>query len=217
MTCDNCLKGKVSVITGAGGRLGQRLTARFTEEGAQVITLGNEGMEDFTLDLTRERAVVDTFEKIQRENERLDILVHAVGMWAEWPFLDTDIGDWERMIRINLTTTFLCFREAARHMVDAGGTLIGIGARSGLEAATAQGGAYAASKAGLVRLVEAVAAEHPTLNTYALAPSTIRYQRTVGPGVHADDLVQMAVQLCCTSAEGLRGTVLQAYGTDSDG
>ena len=51
MTC-NCLEGKLVVVTGAGGRLGQRLATRFTKEGAQVITLGKGGAETFTLDLT---------------------------------------------------------------------------------------------------------------------------------------------------------------------
>lgn len=209
------MQDKVVVVTGAGGRLGQRLVARFTEVGAHVVAIGNEGTEDLIVDLANEGEVVDVFERIQREYKRMDVLVHAVGMWNEWPFLDTRLEDWERMMQINLTTSFLCFREAVRHMVKDGGTIIGICARSGLEAAVARGGAYAASKAGLLRLVEAVAAEHPTLNTYALAPSVIRYRDDSGPGVHADDLVQLAIQLCSKSAGALRGTALQAYGMNS--
>jgi len=207
------LQGKVVVITGGGGRLGQRLATRFTEEGARVVTVGNEGTEDLILDLSSEMEVVHVFEQIQREHHRLDVLVHAVGTWNEWPLLETTLEDWEQMMRINLTTSFLCFREAARHMIQDGGTIIGICARSGLETAVARGGAYAASKAGLLRLVEAVAAEHPTLSTYALAPSVSQYRDTSAPGVHADDLVQMAVQLCSESAKALSGTSLQAYGT----
>ncbi|MCY4223325.1 MAG: SDR family NAD(P)-dependent oxidoreductase [Bacteroidetes bacterium] len=99
------------------------------------------------------------FQNIYDEHQRMDVLVHAVGVWNEWPLLETKLEDWERMMGVNLTTVFLCFREAIRHMKDTGGTIIGIGARSGLEAAVAKGGAYAASKAGLFRLVEAVAAE----------------------------------------------------------
>ena len=209
------MQDKVVVVTGAGGRLGQRLIARFTEVGAHVVAVGNEGTEDLILDLANEDEVVDAFERIQREHKRMDVLVHAVGTWNEWPLLDTKLEDWERMMQINLTTSFLCFREAARHMVKNGGTIIGICARSGLEAAVARGGAYAASKAGLLRLVEAVAAEHPTLNTYALAPSVILYKDASGSGVHANDLVQLAIQLCSESASALRGTALQAYGTHS--
>ncbi len=207
------LQDKVVVVTGAGGRLGRRLVARFREAGARVVSVGNEGTEDLTLDLANEKEVVDAFAQIHRVQGRIDVLVHAVGTWNEWPFLDTKLEDWERMIQINLTTSFLCFREAARHMVEEGGTIIGICARSGLEAAVARGGAYAASKAGLMRLVEAVAAEHPTLNTYALAPSVILYRDTAAPGVHAEDLVQLTLQLCSKSAGALRGTALQAYGT----
>jgi len=203
---------KVVVVTGAGGRLGQRLVTRFNESGAKVISLGNEGTEDVILDLSDETAVVESFEQIHHENRRIDILIHAVGTWSEWPLLDTRLKDWEHMMRVNLTTAFLCFREAVRHMNGSEGTIIGIGARSGLEAAVALGGAYAASKAGLLRLVEAVAAEHPHVMTYALAPSIIRYREKNGPGVHADDLVHMAIQLCSAPAKSLSGTALQAYG-----
>jgi len=103
--------------------------------------------------------VEKAFQNIYDEHQRMDVLVHAVGVWNEWPLLETKLEDWERMMGVNLTTVFLCFREAIRHMKDTGGTSIGIGARPGLEAAVAKGGAYAASKAGLFRLVEAVAAE----------------------------------------------------------
>ncbi len=207
------LQDKVVVVTGAGGRLGRRLVVRFREAGARVVSVGNEGTEDLTPDLANEKEVVDTFAQIHRVQGRIDVLVHAVGTWNEWPLLDTKLKDWEHMIQINLTTSFLCFREAARYMVERGGTIIGICAKSGLEAAVARGGAYAASKAGLMRLVEAVAAEHPTLNTYALAPSVILYRDTAAPGVHAEDLVQLTLQLCSKSAGALRGTALQAYGT----
>ena len=200
------------VITGAGGRLGQRLVARFEEVGARVVSIGRVDTTQLALDLTKEPEVSDAFTRIKHQYGRIDVLVHAVGMWNEWPLLDTRLEDWERMMRVNLTSSFLCFREAARHMLPAGGTLIGICARSGLEAALARGGSYAASKAGLLRLVEAVAAEYPVLRTYALAPSIIRYGKSAGTGVRADDLIELAIQLCSESAAALSGTALQAYG-----
>jgi len=211
----NCthLQDKIVVVTGAGGRLGQRMVQQFDKVGAQVVSVGNEGTEDIVLDLSNEAQVVETFQQIRDEHQRIDVLVHAVGMWSEWPLLETKLEDWDRMMRVNLTTAFLCFREAVRHMEDTGGTIIGIGARSGLEAAVALGGAYAASKAGLFRLVEAITAEHPQVKTYAIAPSVIQYRDSNGPGVHADDLVEIAIQLCSPSASALSGTPLHAYGT----
>ena len=213
MSCNNShLQDKTVVITGASGRLGQRLVARFEELGACVVAIGRVDTTQLVLDLTKEAEVTDVFARIKHQYGRIDVLVHAVGMWNEWPLLDTRLEDWERMMRVNLTSSFLCFREAARHMLPARGTLIGICARSGLEAALARGGAYAASKAGLLRLVEAVAAEYPVLRTYALAPSIIRYGKSTGTGVHADDLIELAIQLCSESAAALSGTALQAYG-----
>lgn len=207
------LQGKVIVVTGAGGRLGTRLVTQFTKVGAQVVALGNEGTEDHILDLTSEPEVIEVFKRIRRDHARIDGLVHAVGMWDEWSFLETRLEDWEQMMRVNLTSSFLCFREAVRHMFDSEGIIIGICARSGLETAVAKGGAYAASKAGLMRLIEAVAAEYPTIKTFALAPSIIRYRDPRAPGIYADDLVQLAIQLCSESAGALTGTALRAYGT----
>ncbi len=207
------LKDKIVVVTGGGGRLGQRMLTRFGETGATVVSVGNMGTEDLTVDLTNETEVIKAFEQILQEQGRMDVLVHAVGMWSEWPLLETKLQDWERMMKVNLTSSFLCFREATRHMVHQGGTIIGIGARAGLESAISRGGAYAASKAGLQRLVEAVAAEHPSLNIFSLAPSTIRYRDSNGPGVYAEDLVQLAIQLCSEPAGALSGSALHAYGT----
>ena len=208
----HCLQDKIVVITGGAGRLGQRMGKQFSEVGARVVSVGNMGSEDLVTDLTNEVDVVEVFEKIIHQNGRIDVLVHAVGMWSQWPILDTKLEDWEEMMRVNLTSSFLCFRESARHMIQSHGTIIAICAQSGLETAIAQGGVYAASKAGQLRLIEAIAAEHPTLNTFAIAPSTIRYRDTPEVGVHADDLVQMAIQLCSEPAGALRGTALQAYG-----
>lgn len=202
------------VITGAGGRLGRVMSDRFAARGDHVIRIDRSGEHGFGSDMTDEAAVSDVFSAVARAVDSIDVVIHTVGMWAQWPILDTPLQDFERMMRINLTSAFLCFREAVRHMERPGGTIIGIGAKSGIGQAGPMGAAYAASKAGLMRLVESVAAEHPIINCFAIAASYILYgdDPTGTRGVAAADLVDLAIELTCNPAAP-SGTTFRAFGS----
>ena len=90
----------------------------------------------------------------------LDVMVANVGVANVVPFLDTSLDDWRRVTATDLDGVFLCFREAARHMRDAGhgGALIAVSSISALHG-TPRHVAYAASKAGLLGLVRSAAVE----------------------------------------------------------
>ena len=202
------------VITGAGGRLGQVMVRRFEHRGDYVVPIFRHSEGGFAADFTDETAVSKLFKTVVQATSTIDVVVHTVGMWAQWPLLDTSLQDFERILRINLTSTFLCFREAVRHMHGRGGTIIGISAQPGVGKAGAQGGAYGASKAGLTRLVEAVAAEHPTVTCFALAPSYILYGNEPDQtrGVTASELADLAIDL--TQSRTIpSGSTIKAFGT----
>ena len=202
------------VITGAGGRLGQLMAGQFAASGNRVVQIDRTGAHSFGADLTDEAAVMEVFSAVVQANGVPDAVVHTVGMWAQWPLLETRLEDFERVMRINLNSAFLCFREAVRCMKDQGGTLIGIGAKPGFGNAGSRGAAYAASKAGLMRLVEATAAEHPTVRCYALAPSYILYghEPAAARGVSADHLADLAVELT-QEGDVPSGTTIKAFGS----
>ena len=202
------------VITGASGRLGHIMGRRFENHGDRVVRIDRTGTGGFAADLTDESAVFDVFEAVARSAKSIDAVVHTVGTWDQWPLLNTRLGDWERMMNINLTSAFLCVREAVRHMHACGGTIICIGARPGVQRASTMGGAYAASKAGLMRLVEAAAAEHPTVRSFAIAPSFILYgdEPEGTRGVSAAELADLAIELT-SDGEAKSGTTLEAYGS----
>lgn len=126
--------------------------------------------------------------------------------------METRLASWEKMVSVNLTSAFLCFREAVRNMDD-GGTLIAITSRQGADRAVAGQAAYSASKAGIIRLVEAVADEHGSrgINAHAIGPSTILFDEQ-GDGVRASELVTLAVYLTDHGAS-LNGATLRAYGS----
>ncbi len=217
-------EGTVVAITGAGGRLGGRLLHRFAGLGAVVAALNRDEVElpdgargrSFALDVTDEEAVAACFRQIADAYGRVDVLVHTVGAWDARPLLQTTLADWNRLVGLNLTSAFLCFREAARYMQDHGGRLIGIASGQGADRGRAEQGAYSAAKAGVVRLVEATAEEYlgTGITAHAVAPSMILFDAASGQkGVHAAQLVDLIVSLCGPAGEALNGAVLRAYGT----
>jgi len=222
------LEQKVIVVTGASGRLGSRIVQRFAEEGATIAAVIREKEKAHTIpfpehaegwafigDVTDEAVVQACFEQIGNQVGHINALIHAVGCWEGQPFLETSLDDWNRLMTCNLTSAFLCFREAARLMQEGSGKLIGFASRQGADGAPAEQGSYAAAKSGLIRLVEAVAAEYvdKNISTYAIAPSTILFDEAEGQsGVSVDDVAELCVYLCSDTADALSGTTIRAFG-----
>lgn len=217
------LQQKVIVVTGAAGRLGRLIVQRFAEDGAAIAAVvrsegdarnlpfpdEGEGWA-YPVDLTVEELVRVCFKQIRDQFGRIDALVHAAGMWEGRPFRDTTLEHWETVVSVNLTTTFLCFREAVRVM-GGSGRLVAFASAQGADRGAAEQAAYSAAKAGVIRLVEAVDAEHDGLTAHAIAPSTIRYDEA-GDGVAAADLVEIARTIITGPGDALGGATIRAYG-----
>lgn len=217
------LTGTTVVVTGAGGRLGTVLAQTLLDAGATVAGLdahptdsAPDGVVMRVADLTDETAVAEAFEAIEKETGSIGALVHTVGMWDGQPFAETALADWQRMMDVNLTTSFLCLREAARRMAVRGGRIVGIASRQGSDGAVAQQGAYSVSKAGVMRLVEAIAAEYDGhITAAAVAPSMILFggEDEDAKGVAVEDIAALCAYLCGDGGAIHNGTVLRAYGT----
>jgi 3-oxoacyl-[acyl-carrier protein] reductase len=169
------LEGKTALVTGAGGGLGGAIAKRFAVEGASVLCADR--------DLARAEATVEaiveaggtasTFladiadagdceaqvaETVQRYS-RIDIAVNNAGVGLHRLALETSIEDWDRVLRINLTGSFLTAQAAARRMVDQGsGRIIQIGSISG-QRGNMGGIAYGASKAAVMHVCKVLAVE----------------------------------------------------------
>ena len=132
------------------------------------------------------------------------------------PLAETTLDDWRSLLDLNLTASFLTVREAVRHFLrDGGGRVIGIASRQGADRAPAQQAAYGASKAGLIRLLEATAAEYAgnDIQAVAVAPSMILFGGEDADGVRADDLAAMCAYLCADAGAAHNGATLRMYGT----
>lgn len=219
MTVD--LSGTTIILTGALGRLGRVLTRTLLESGATVAGIdarpadpdvGADRLHPFEADLADEDAVADVFDQVVDEVGAPDALVHTVGMWSGKPFTDTSLDDWETVLRINLTSAFLCFREAVRHM-ESGGRLVGVASKQGADGGVAEQAAYSASKAGVVRLVETVADEYGgRITAAAVAPSAILFDGD-GKGIPAERIAVLCAYLCTDAGAAHNGAVLRAYGS----
>jgi len=216
-------EGKTIVVTGAGGRLGRRFVEGFLADGATVAAINRsdrglptgDRVHPFLADLTDEDAVIETFAQIRAQRGRVDALVHAVGMWEGRPLLDTSLADWDKVLSINLTSAFLCTREAVRQMQDAGGRIVLIASGQGVDRGRGEQAAYSASKAGVLRLAEAVTDEFANagITAHILAPSMILFDDTDAAGVSADHLVALAKDLCGDLGAAVNGATIRAYGT----
>lgn len=162
------MSGRV-LITGATGALGRSVVTRFLDAGERVLAVGQDeqGLGELTAlapsaSLAVRRADLSSSEEVGRlfaEAETPSAVVHLVGGFRWSRLADTSDRDWSFLLSVNLETTFHVCREAARRFEAAlGGALVAVASPAGL-LGEAGVGAYAATKAGVLRLVESLARE----------------------------------------------------------
>ena len=150
------------MVTGAASGIGRATAQRLRDDGATVVGLDLvAGDEVRAVDVTDEDAVAAAFDGVQR----VDGVVHAAGMAGGGPVHMLGVGDWDQVLRVNLTGTFLVIKHAVRRMLEqdpvAGerGSIVTLASIEGLEG-TAGGSAYNASKGGVVLLTKNVAIDY---------------------------------------------------------
>lgn len=170
------LEGKTAIITGASAGIGKACALRFAREGARVAAMARrnepldavtqairaEGAEAIALagDVTRAADVARAIKQTVSQWGGFEIVVNSAGI----PFIGTaettTEADWDRVIRVNLTGTFLVSRAALPVLRRAGGgSIVNLGSVYGL-VARRQRAAYAASKGGVTLLTQAMALDH---------------------------------------------------------
>ena len=169
------LNGKVALVTGAGGGLGTAISKRFAVEGASLVCADRDGARAeatasaiveaggsaraFRADVSNPVECEAQVAETVRQFGRIDILVNNAGIALHKLALDTGVEDWDRVLRINLTGSFLTAKAAARHMVkQGGGRIIQIGSISG-QRGNMGGIAYGASKAAVMHVCKVLAVE----------------------------------------------------------
>lgn len=143
------LEGKVALITGAAGGQGAAAARRYVEEGARVAVAdvaderGKELADDLGpaaryvhLDVGDEQQWSAAVEQVLEAFDRLDVLVNNAGVLHFGSVTSTELADFERLVRVNQTGTFLGMRAVARTMRAAGsGSIVNLSSIEGLAAA----------------------------------------------------------------------------------
>jgi NAD(P)-dependent dehydrogenase (short-subunit alcohol dehydrogenase family) len=172
------LQGKVALVTGAASGIGEACTARFLRDGAAVVGADvTEPKRDLDLpddveraafaqvDVRDEDAVADLVRAVVDEYGRIDVVVTAAGVAGGGPAHLVPREEWQRVLDINLTGTFLPCKHAIAAMLDqdpiAGerGSIVTIASVEGLEG-TAGGSSYNASKGAVVIFTKNLAIDY---------------------------------------------------------
>ena len=174
------MKGKVVLITGGAGALGQTVVPAFVSTGASVI-LGDlnpvqaPGITTLRADFTDQTQVQSLVDEVIRTSGRLDALINLVGGFATGRVVETDVLLWQRMLTMNLTSAFLLSQAVLPSMLQRGqGRMVHVAARAALEPFSGAA-AYIVSKAGLVGLIRTLSTElaGSGVTVNAVLPSTI--------------------------------------------
>jgi len=179
------LSGKILVVTGADGALGQAAAATLSGYGAKLALITRSGTTPGTLpagsrhyggvDLTLEPAVRAAMERIAHDAGRLDGLINIAGGFRFEKISEGTIDSWDTMYKLNLRTAVISCQAALPYLLKSGsGRIVNVGAM-GAQKAAAGMGPYAASKAGVAQLTEALADELKDrgITVNAILPSTL--------------------------------------------
>jgi len=200
------LSGKVAIVTGGNGGIGLGMARGLAEAGADIAIVGrdevksnaavadlrNGGAKAISViaDITDRAAVDAMVARTVREFGRIDILVNNAGINIRKPPHALDIEEWDRVIRTNLTSAFLCSQAVYPAMKAAGGgKIINIGSMMSIFGASFAP-AYAASKGGIVQFTRscAVAWAPDNIQANAVLPGWIDTDLTRRAREQIDDL-----------------------------
>ena len=236
--------GKKALITGASRGIGKAITKLFLEEGAEVWGLGTKEPEDLaerqekaegkfhwaSFDLGNLNSLEGFMEPLVKEAGGFDILVNNAGITRDKLSLRMSLDDFQKVLDINLTSSFVIARIAGTYMLrQHSGSIINMSSVAGIHGNEGQVN-YAASKAGLIGLTKSLAREYAgrKVRVNAIAPGFIDSDMTAAmpkdardymiahiplkrPG-QAEDVAAVALFLASGASSYITGQVIAVDG-----
>jgi len=193
-------KDKVVLVTGASSGIGRGIAEAFGRSGAKVVInyMKQKGEAEEVLasiegsggsalvvqaDVSEEAEVLAMFEETREHFGDIDILINNAGIQADSSFLNMSFKEWTKVIEVNLSSQFLCAREAARHFMMRGkkhgdrsvGCIICVSSVHELIPWAGHVN-YAASKGGIMQLMKSIAQElgEHKIRINSIAPGAIK-------------------------------------------
>ena len=167
--------GRVAIVTGAGSGLGKATAHKFASEGAAVacldivqdaVTATAQAVAEaggtaraYRADVSDPDSVRAAVDGAAKDLGRPELVVTCAGIGRFFHSHEMPFADWQRIIGVNLTGTFLTCQAALPHLLDGGGSIVTIASNAGLMGQP-YSAAYCSSKAGVVNLTKALAVEY---------------------------------------------------------
>ena len=188
------LDGKVAVVTGGGSGIGRAIALALAHAGAwvaivdrdelkavsvarEIVKIGQQSFP-FTADVSKEDEVERAIAAVGNEFGGLDILVNSAGLAIREPSTELSLEDWEKVMSVNVTGTFLMCRHAARAILAGkkGGSIINIASIMGFSGEGLYPNiSYQTSKGAVVNMTRALAVEWAKegIRVNAIAPTWV--------------------------------------------
>ena len=222
------LKDKVVVVTGGLGSLGRAVSEEAAKRGATVVAVDvvdgepAAGVESVvTADLGDAEATAEALAGIAAKHGRIDALVNIAGGFVWETITDGSIDSFDRMYQMNVRTAVNASKGALAHFPANGGRIVSISAIGSLKGEFGNA-AYSASKAGVSRFTESLAAELKSRNitVNAVMPSIIdtKPNRDAMPDadystwVAPQKLAEVILFLASDRAEAVTGALIPVTG-----
>ena len=230
------LTGKVALVTGGAGGIGQAIVKLLANEGARVVlnyrrSEGRiKGHRAMQADVSKAGDVSRMFHEIESEFGRLDVLVNNAGINRDGLLSELTEAMWDEVIATNLKGPFLCAQAAAPLMLPhGGGSIINIASESALKGRVGACN-YTAAKGGLVTLTKSLARElAPAIRVNCLALGLVETDELTARLGRAklqrsldeipmrrlgtpDEIAQAVLFLACADSSYVTGQVLAVGG-----
>jgi 2-hydroxycyclohexanecarboxyl-CoA dehydrogenase len=218
------MSARVALVTGGGSGIGRRISTRLAADGAAVAVLdiNRDGAEQTAAeiaaaggrgavvcaDVADAAAVGSAVDRVHAVLGPVHIMVNVAGIGAFVPLLEMSQAEWDRMIAVHLTGTFVCTKAVLPDMVAAGwGRIVNTASVAGLNGGGPGLSHYAAAKGGIIAFSKALAHE--------LGPAGITVN-CIAPGLIDTPMIKASLVTAELRARATEGAPVRRIGQPED-